>query len=137
MLKTGRPDAMILDANVLIAALDAHDSHHSNAVDILSGSADEPLHCPDLTLAEALVAHARAGRYERARAYLDELGVKVYPLNECAEELSYLRATSRLKMPDCVVVLAAQRSGEAVATFDGALAKAAMGRGLTVVGPVR
>jgi predicted nucleic acid-binding protein len=44
--------------------------------------------------------------------------------------LALLRAETGLKLPDCCVLLAAEQSGAAVATFDDRLAGAVTRRGL-------
>lgn len=46
--------------------------------------------------------------------------------------LAVLRAGTRLKLPDCCVLLAAEQSHGAVATFDDRLANAAGDRGCIV-----
>ncbi|GAA0651373.1 hypothetical protein GCM10010174_88910 [Kutzneria viridogrisea] len=56
-----------------------------------------------------------------------------------AGRLAALRASTGLKMPDAVVLLTAEVSGAALATFDERLAAAAVGQGVllypTAAGP--
>ena len=122
---------IVLDASVLIAHLDAVDSHHERADRLLAASGSEELGASVVTLAEVLVGPARKGVVERALAALEQLAVAAVPVaRETAVRLALVRAESGLKLPDCCVLLAAEESGAAVATFDGRLAGAATSRGL-------
>jgi predicted nucleic acid-binding protein len=122
---------IVLDASVLIAHLDASDAHHERATALLADSAGEPLKASPLTLAEVLVGPARAGHLDRASAVLDQLDVAAQHLPEDApRRLALLRAQTNLKLPDCCVLLAAEQTDAAVATFDHRLANAATERGL-------
>lgn len=122
---------IVLDANVLIAHLDGSDRHHERARDLLKANSTEPLGASRITLAEALVAPARAERLEEAEAALQLLGVEELPLSEGAPgRLATMRAEVGLKMPDCCVLLAAQDHGGFVASFDSRLLDAAQKLGL-------
>jgi predicted nucleic acid-binding protein len=115
---------IVLDASVLIAHLDASDAHHERATALLADSAGEPLKASPLTLAEA-------GHLDRASAVLDQLDVAAQHLPEDApRRLALLRAQTNLELPDCCVLLAAEQTDAAVATFDHRLANAATERGL-------
>lgn len=115
---------------------DATDVFHAHAGELLRAAADEPLGASAVTVAEVLVGPARVGRLDRATAALAQLQVARIGLNEEApERLAVLRAATRLKLPDCCVLLAAeQASNGSVATFDDRLAAAARDRGLAVLG---
>ena len=120
-----------LDASVLIAHLDDRDAHHAKARELLDAHSVDPLGASDITLAETLVAPARAGRLADADAALRRLGVARLQLGEDApQRLATLRAGTNLKMPDCCVLLVAQAHAGAVASFDGDLRKAAKKLGL-------
>jgi len=122
---------IVLDASVLIAHLDASDSHHERADRLLAASGSEELGASVVTLAEVLVGPARKGVVERALAALEQLAVAAVPVaRETAVRLALVRAESGLKLPDSCVLLAAEESGAAVATFDPRLAGAATSRGL-------
>ena len=128
---------IVLDASVLIGHLDAHDSHHAEATALLEASDSEPLGASAITLAETLVAPARAKRLDEAKAALERLGVKELGLGEDAPtRLAQLRAETGCKLPDCCVLAAAQRQGGSVASYDGDLRKAARKLRLQVVGEV-
>ncbi|SNC71995.1 Predicted nucleic acid-binding protein, contains PIN domain [Kytococcus aerolatus] len=119
---------MILDANVIIALLNGTDVHHQEAVEIIAEATGDLL-VPELTLAEALVHHVRAGTAEDALVVLRELGLETLS-GPSPLVLAELRVETRLRMPDCVVLGAAEQSGQPLVTFDEQLARAAEGRGV-------
>jgi len=122
---------IVLDASVLIAHLDAADSHHERADRLLAASGSEALSASVVTLAEVLVGPARKGVVDRALAALEQLAVAAVPIaRETPVRLALVRAETGLKLPDCCVLLAAEESGAAVATFDDRLSGAATSRGL-------
>lgn len=94
----------VVDANVLIGWLDDRDALHDAAVEILTAIDWFIVH--PLTLAEVLVHPARHGREGGVVARLEAVG------------MARLRATTSLRMPDCVVLACAMAHGLGVATFD-------------------
>ena len=124
---------MILDANVLIALLDDQDLHHERAVDLVATAA-QPLGVHEMTLAEALVLPARIGQEETAARAFADLGIRRVPTDDdFALTLARIRASSGLRMPDAVVLAAAERGRCPLATFDARLARAAATRGIETV----
>jgi predicted nucleic acid-binding protein len=124
---------IVLDASVLIAHLEAADAHHDRATNLLRAVADQTLGASPLTLAEVLVGPARAGQIGAAEAALRMLEVANIPLAENAPaRLATIRAKTRLRLPDCCVLLAAETSGGHIATFDERLAAAANVAGIGV-----
>jgi predicted nucleic acid-binding protein len=124
---------IILDASVLIAHLDPSDVHHDRATELLLAAADDELGASPLTLAEVLVGPARHGKLTPAQDVIRELDIITVPLAADAPgELAALRVGTRLRLPDCCVLLAARSSGGAVATFDNRLRAAAAALGLAV-----
>lgn len=124
---------IVLDASVLIAHLDADDALHERASTLLRTLAADQFAASALTVAEVLVGPARSGALERAGAALRRLGVDTLPLlASSAATLAGLRAATKLKLPDCCVLLAAEETGAGLATFDDRLAAAARHRGLPV-----
>ncbi len=122
---------IVLDASVLIGHLDGRDPHHDRAGALLEASATESLGASTITLAETLVAPARAGRLRDAQRALEQLGVSELELGENSPgSLAELRAETGLKLPDCCVLLAAKQNEGAVASFDTDLCKAARKLGL-------
>lgn len=125
---------IVLDASVLIAHFDLNDAHHARAETLLGATGSTPLSASRLTLAEVLVGPTRAGKLEVAMAALGQLEVQGVGLGEEAPvRLAGLRASTRLRMPDCCVLLAAEQVNGQIATFDSALAAAARALGLPVV----
>jgi predicted nucleic acid-binding protein len=126
---------IVLDASVLIGHLDERDAHHERAGRLLADTGAEPLGASTITLAETLVAPTRAGRCDAAIAALGRLGVSELPLGDGAPAaLARLRAEVGCKLPDCCVLLVAQKHGSVVASFDSALISAAHDLGLSVFG---
>lgn len=126
---------IVLDASVLIAHLDAADAHHDRAETLLLSTADEALVASPITLAEVLVGPARAGHLDQATAAVARLDVQTVALPDHAPaRLAILRAGTGLKLPDCCVLLAAQQSRGAVASFDDRLTATARKLGLAVQG---
>jgi predicted nucleic acid-binding protein len=123
---------IVLDASVLIAHLESTDAHHQRATQLLLSAADQLAVSP-ITMAEVLVGPARAHQLGRVVGILRELEVSAVPLTEDSPvRLANLRATTRLRMPDCCVLLAAENTGATIATFDNRLAEAASDLGLKV-----
>jgi predicted nucleic acid-binding protein len=130
---------IVLDPSVLIAHLDERDAHHERAKRLLAETDGEPLGASAISLAETLVAPARAGRLLDAAGALERLGVHELPLGDGASgRLAQLRSDTGRKLPDCCVLLAAQERRGTVASFDSALAEAAGELGLsTLPGAIR
>jgi predicted nucleic acid-binding protein len=125
---------IVLDASILIAYLDAENSHHGAAEALLAREVDDELAVNPLTLAEVLVVPVRDGRLEAMLSALRDLEVEALPFPaDTAVRLAQLRATTRLKMPDCCVLLSAEEAGARVASFDARLAHAAEDRGLPIL----
>jgi predicted nucleic acid-binding protein len=126
---------IVLDASVLIAHLDGHDAHHAEAERLLAESGAVPLGASTVSLAETLVAPARAGRLADATVALERLGVVELTLGAQAPAcLAQLRADTGCKLPDCAVLLAAQEQDGVVASFDAALIGAAVALKLATLG---
>jgi len=127
---------IILDASVLIAYLDTDDAHHQRANQLLTEHAHTAFGTSVITRAEVLVGPARYGRRRAIEEVLARLAIHTYGLpDDAAGQLAELRATTRLHLPDCCVLLASESTGALeIATFDQKLAKAATDRGITVHG---
>lgn len=126
---------IVLDASVLIAHFDGADAHHSRARRLLSEGLSDVLRASPITLAEFLVTGTRAGVQGAMLDGLSSLGVSTEHLPvDAPARLADLRVRTGLKMPACCVVLAAQTSTGAVATFDDRLASAARSLGLDTRG---
>jgi predicted nucleic acid-binding protein len=126
----------VLDASVVIAVLDADDTHHEDARDLLRVviTAGGPLACSPITLAEVLVEPARSGRLIEAERSLGLLGIVTVSLPpDAPSRLAQLRAESGMRLPDCCVLLAAMQTESTLITFDDALTKAATRLGLSAL----
>jgi predicted nucleic acid-binding protein len=117
---------IVLDAGIVIAALDGSDAHHASAVEALRASrgTGATLVVPASAYAEALVGPSRRGSDAVATvdAFLDALPAAVEPVSrEVAREAAGLRAAhgSSLRLPDALVVATARVIGaELVLTTD-------------------
>ncbi|MDM4762466.1 type II toxin-antitoxin system VapC family toxin [Galbitalea sp. SE-J8] len=124
---------IVLDASVMIAALDRTDAHFRRAKAILRSAGRERLVAHRITLAEVLVRPAGAGKDDAVASALDAMGVGRLDEPDDPRVLAQLRARHGLKMPDCCVLHAALRDGARLATFDERLAGAARAEGVAVV----
>lgn len=120
-----------LDASVLIAFLDGGDAQHQRAEDALILHADQRFCASVQTLAEVLAGPASSGREQHVRDRLGSLQIEVVSLTDGDEvRLARIHVSSRLKLPDCCVLLAAATRGAAVLSFDDRLRRAAIEHGL-------
>lgn len=133
---TSTSGEVVIDAGVLIGALAVDDLHHSWAVGALAEAGRDRIVVSALTLAEALVHPAAAGSAETIlHAFLRLRPVVVDVSRADALGLAGIRATSRLRMPDVVVLHLAVARASAIATTDARLAQVAAERGLVVHTP--
>lgn len=126
---------MVLDASVLIAAMNPADEHHGAATALLRrGAIQGGLLAHPITIAESAVGAAQHGRLQQVQDAYAALGLEV-TLPDPGEpwRLAQLRATSRLPLPDCCVLDAAIRSGASLSTFDARLASVARSADVPVV----
>ena len=101
----GLARVIVLDASVLIAHLDGRDPHHEPAVELLRAHAMELLGASQISLAETLVAPARAGRLEDAQEALEKLSVRELAFgHDASPRLASLRAETGLKLPGLLCV---------------------------------
>ncbi len=125
---------IVLDASVLVAYLDAEDAQHEAAEILLAREIDEEFAINPLTLAEVLVGPLRSGRLDAALTALRDLEVEERPFpTDTAVRLARLRVDTRLRMPDCCVLLTAQDAAARVASFDRRLVSAAEELGLVAL----
>ena len=119
---------IVLDASVVIAAFEPADAHAERARSLLADT-EEQLALSVITLAEVL-----ASPDSRAEARVTALEAVVVPIGAGAgSRLGELRRTTRLKLPDCCVLLAAEHvDAAALLTFDERLADVARARGFHV-----
>jgi predicted nucleic acid-binding protein len=131
---------IVLDAGIVIAALDGSDAHHEAAVEALrdARAKGDTLVLPASAYAESLVGPSRRGSDAIATvdAFVDALPAAIEPATRAvAREAARLRAVSgsSLRLPDAIVLATAQVMGaELVLTTDAGWP--AMGIEVTVVG---
>jgi predicted nucleic acid-binding protein len=124
---------IILDASVLIGHFESADAHHTDATALLRAHALESFAASVITLAEVYVGAARAGQADQLRRLLAQLQIESLDLPAgAARRLGELRATTKLKMPDCCVLYSAEQHNATIATLDDKLAARADDLGLTV-----
>ena len=125
---------IVLDASPLIAYFDAADALHERAVASVRRLGGERLAISPVTLAEVLVGPTRNGALDLMRTGLKILQVEEISLpDDAAVRLASLRATTRLKLPDCCVLFAAQQGAAALLTFDDRLAAVSERLGVPLV----
>jgi predicted nucleic acid-binding protein len=118
---------IVLDAGALIAYLDpSHGLHRRAVTSLIELGPRRALGISPVTHAEVLVGPARIGTLEAAERAVVTLGVTEIGLPvDAARRLAMLRAGTRLKLPDCCVILAAQACAGTILTFDERLAAGA------------
>lgn len=113
---------LVLDADILIGALDGSDLHHSRSRQLFRG-----WHAQDATrlisvvnLSEVLVAPAaQEDRLRAAREAIGALGVAVHrPSEAIGLQAARLRARHPISLPDAYCLATASRAGGEVASFD-------------------
>lgn len=125
---------IVLDASVLIGHFEPADAHHADATALLTAHLLDSFAASVITLAEVYTGAARAGNAQRLHELLAQLRIESLDLPAGgALRLGELRATTKLKMPDCCVLYSAEQHGADIATFDDRLAARAADLGITVV----
>ena len=114
-----------LDASVAIGFLERGDGHHERAVEALRGAEGAPLSMSASAYAETLVRPLALGRDEIVERFVDALEVEVVPVDrDVARRAATLRAEhGSLRLPDALVLAAAQIRGARLLTFDERLAQ--------------
>ena len=117
---------IVLDAGIVIAALDAADANHAAAVETLRQHAGDDVRLPASALAETLVSPCRRGVENEVRETIKSLGLAVVPLDEDIAVLAAaLRARRRtVRLPDALVAATgAALEADLVLTTDRRLAR--------------
>lgn len=133
--------SIVLDANVMIAALDTGHVHHTKAIaaldDLEPDAYGKIAEIHRLTLAEVLVGYANPRRREDLYEELTGVGgLRIWDM-AVEEEISLLieaRQIAGVPMPDaCVLAAAMWGNTREIMTFDKRLAKAAPRVGITAI----
>jgi predicted nucleic acid-binding protein len=119
----------LLDADVLIGALDGSDAHHGRARELFTRwREDKDVRAVSVVnLTEVLIApSADVARLAAAREAIAALGVTVHQPNEAiGVEAARLRHRHPISLPDAYCLATAKHTGSAVASFDEKILRAA------------
>lgn len=125
---------VVLDADVLIGALDGSDPHHVAAGELLRAwrEQDETTLISVVNLSEVLVAPARErATLLSAREAIAALGVEVHgPSEAVGVDAARLRGKYPISLPDAFCLATARHAGGRIASFDEKMLKAAQAEGL-------
>jgi predicted nucleic acid-binding protein len=120
---------LVLDADVLIGALDSSDPHHAQARMLFTRWRDEQLSrlISVVNLTEVLIAPtADSRRLRAAREAIAALGVAIHQPNEAiGVEAARLRGRHPISLPDAYCLATAKHAGGSVASFDRKVVRAA------------
>jgi predicted nucleic acid-binding protein len=120
---------VVIDADVLIGALDSSDPHHQEARALFTRWHDQETSrlISVINLAEVLVAPAAdSQRLRTAREAISALGVTVHqPSESVSVEAARLRHRYPISLPDAYCLATAKQTGSSLASFDRNLIRAA------------
>lgn len=127
---------LLLDADVLIGALDRDDAHHRRARALFTAwhKHQDTLSISVVNLTEVLIApSADSVRLAGAREAIAALGVGVQRPNEAiAVEAARLRRRHPVSLPDAYCLATAKHTGSTVASFDQKILRAGRHEGLNI-----
>lgn len=131
---------VVLDADVLIGALDGTDPHHPRSRRLFTDwrEQDAAWLISVVNLSEVLVAPAAHDhRLRAAREAIGALGVAVHQPGEAiAVQAARLRARHPISLPDAYCLATAARAGGEVASFDRKVLRAAEAERIPLVATV-
>lgn len=120
---------LVLDADVLIGALDGSDSHHAQAREFFTGWREQQATrlMSVVNLSEVLVAPGSdRERLRAAREAIAALGVEVHrPGEVIGVRAARLRGHHPISLPDAYCLATAGHTGGTVASFDRKVLRAA------------
>jgi predicted nucleic acid-binding protein len=124
----------LLDADVLIGALDSRDAHHDSARRLLTAwrQQQDAVTISVVNLSEVLIAPAAArARLATAREAIAALGIEVHLPNETiGVEAARLRQRHPVSLPDAYCLATAKHTKSSLASFDQKVLRAARDEGL-------
>jgi predicted nucleic acid-binding protein len=121
-----------LDAGVIIAMLNEQDTHHEWATRLLIDCSEADFVMPALTYAECLIRPTQADQVHGFLSNIAGLGLRIVDLTaQGAFGVARVRAETKLRMPDAVVLSTALDESAWIATTDKVLAQAARSQGVT------
>jgi len=120
---------LVLDADVLISALDGSDPHHARARSLFTSWKEQDVRrvISVVNLSEVLVAPATDGRRLRAaREAINALDVAVHRADESVGvAAARLRSRHPISLPDAYCLATAKHAGGSVVSFDRKVIRAA------------
>ena len=126
----------LIDADVLIGALDSSDAHHAAARRLLTEwrQRQDTVAISAVNLTEVLIAPAADPiRLAKAREAIAALGIEIQAPNEAiAIEAARLRQRYPVSLPDAYCLASAKHTKSCVASFDQKVLQAAGSEGLTM-----
>lgn len=126
----------VLDADVLIGALDGADPHHRRARALFESwhEQGDSVLISVANLSEVLVAPAAdQQRLRAAREAIAALGVEVHsPASTVAVNASRFRSRHPISLPDAYLLAAARHTGGTVVSFDRKVTRAAAAEAIPV-----
>src|SRR5450755_2442996 len=124
----------LLDADVLIGALDGDDAHHGRARELFTQWREDKDACAVsvVNLTEVLIApSADVARLAAAREAIAALGVSVHHPNEAiGVEAARLRHRHPISLPDAYCLATAKHTGSTLSSFDQKILKVAKREGV-------
>ncbi len=128
---------IVVDADVLIGALDASDTHHGEARRLFIACREraEAVSVSVVNLSEVLVAPAADRQsLRRARAAISALGVEIQQATEAvAVDAARVRQTYPISLPDAYCLATARHARASLASFDVKVIRAAEAEQIPVV----
>jgi predicted nucleic acid-binding protein len=125
---------LLLDAVILIGALDGSDAHHDRARErfVLARERQDPLSISLVNLTEVLTALAAdASKLAAAREAIAALGIAIHqPSEAIAVDAARLRGHHPISLPDAYLLATAKHTGSTIASFDRKVRDAADREGL-------
>lgn len=122
-------DAVALDADVLIAFLDAADAQHGKAIELLRPrlAAGARFLIAASVYAEILVRPLQYGSEDSVDAFIAAIGATIVPVDrDVARRAAQLRGTHRaLRLPDAISLATALVNGAQLLTLDRRLSRIA------------
>jgi predicted nucleic acid-binding protein len=128
----------VLDADILIGALDSSDAHHkqSRRLFVTWREQDDALLVSVVNLSEVLVAPAAdQQRLRAARGALAALGVTVHsPTEAIGVDASRLRSRHPISLPDGYLLATAKHMGATAVSFDRKVVRVARAERISTSG---
>lgn len=128
---------LLLDADVLIGALDRNDPHHTRARGLFTRwrAAQDTLAISVVNLTEVLIAPAAdPSGLAAARQAIAALGITVHRPNEAiGVDAARLRQRHPISLPDGYCLATAKHTASTLSSFDQKIVKAAKREGIKIV----